>query len=78
MDILDVRDFMLSLPNVEEVQPFKEDESIIYKIGGKWFAAFIFARPQYLAVKCNPDRAILLRDEFSSITPALDSKSKIN
>ncbi len=70
MDIISARHFLLSLPNVEEVQPFKDDDALIYKIGGKWFAAYIFERPEFLAVKCNPDRAIMLRDEFSAITPA--------
>ncbi len=70
MDIISSRDFILSLPNVEEVQPFKDDEAVIYEVGGKWFAVYIFSRPEYLAVKCNPDRAIVLRDEFSAITPA--------
>ncbi len=70
MDSLDVRDYLLSLPMVEEVQPFTEDEAVVYKIGGKWFAVHIFERPEYFAVKCHPDRAILLRDEFPAITPA--------
>lgn len=34
------------------------------------FAAYGFERPQYLPVKCDPDRAVFLRDEFSAIAPA--------
>ncbi len=70
MENIEIRDYLLSLPNVEEVQPFKDYEAVIYRIGGKWIAAYIFERPEYIAVKCNPDRAILLRDEFPAITPA--------
>ncbi len=70
MDSLDVREFLLGLPLVEEVEPFEESEAVVYKIGGKWFAVHIFERPEYFAVKCHPDRAILLRDEFPAITPA--------
>ncbi len=70
MDILEIRDYMLSLPGAEEVLPFSDDEAAVFKIGGKWFAVYIFGRPEYLAVKCNPDRAILLRDEYSAVTPA--------
>ena len=54
---------------VEECQPFDED-IVVYKICGRWFATIIFSRPDTIAVKCNPDRAILLRDEYSAITPA--------
>ncbi len=70
MDPLDVRDFILTLPLVEEVLPFGEDEAVVYKIGGKWFAVHIFSRPDIFAVKCHPDRAILLRDQYPAITPA--------
>ena len=59
MDLMDCRDYILSLPAVEECQPF-DDEVVVYKIGGKWFAVVIFSRGGYLAVKCNPDRAIIL------------------
>ncbi len=70
MDILELRDFLLSLPMVEETQPFADDEAVVYRIGGKWFAVFIFARPEFVAVKCDPMRARLLREEFDAITPA--------
>ena len=69
MDLMDCRDYILSLPAVEESQPF-DDEVVVYKIGGKWFAVVIFSRGGYLAVKCNPDRAIILRDRYSAIAPA--------
>ena len=69
MDIMDVREYLVSLPAVEECQPFGE-EWLVYKVGGRMFAAYGFERPQYLPVKCAPDRAILLRDEFPAITNA--------
>lgn len=69
MDIIEVREYLLSLPLVEECQSFGEDW-LVYKVGGRMFAAYGFERPQYLPVKCDPDRAILLRDEFSAIAPA--------
>lgn len=69
MDIIEVREYLLSLPLVEEFQPFGEDW-LVYKVGGRMFAAYGFERPQYMPVKCDPDRAIVLRDEFSAIAPA--------
>lgn len=69
MDIIEVREYLLSLPLVEECQTFGEDW-FVYKIGGRMFAAYGFERPQYLPVKCDPDRAVFLRDEFSAIAPA--------
>lgn len=71
MNVEDVRQYMLELPGTEEVCPFAdENEIIIYKIGGKWFAAYIFGRPEFLAVKCDPVRAVLLREHYDAITPA--------
>ena len=69
MDLMDCRDYILTLPMVEECQPFDED-IVVYRISGKWFATISFSRGDTIAVKCNPDRAVLLRDEFSAITPA--------
>ena len=69
MDIIEGREYLLSLPLVEECQTFGEDW-LVYKIGGRMFAAYGFERPQYLPVKCDPDRAVFLRDEFSAIAPA--------
>lgn len=59
----------MTLPMVEECQPF-DDDIVVYKICGKWFATIIFSRGNNIAVKCNPDRAVLLRDKYPSITPA--------
>jgi len=70
MNIEEVREYMLELPGAEEVSPFADDNAIIYKIGGKWFAAYIFERPEFLAVKCDPSRAVLLRERYDAITTA--------
>ena len=70
MDIIDLREFIVSLPLVEECQPFGED-AVVYKVGGRMFACCVLEHAERIAVKCNPDRAIALRDEhLSAITPA--------
>ena len=69
MNIEECREYILSLPLVEECQPF-DDEIVVYKIGGRWFAVVSLLHAENISVKCNPDRAILLRDEYSAITPA--------
>lgn len=75
MDIMEVREFLLSLPLVEECQPFGDD-AVVYKIGGRMFCCCILPRLEYIAVKCHPDRAIQLRDEFSAVTPAYHFNKK--
>ena len=70
MDILDLRNYLLSLPLVEECQPFGDDAAV-YKIGGRMFACYILQHTERIAVKCEPERAIDLRDEYIDIiTPA--------
>ncbi len=60
----------MSLPMVEECQPFGDD-AVVYKVGGRMFLCYILERTERVAVKCNPDRAIVLRDNYlSAITPA--------
>ena len=70
MDIVDVREYAVSLPLVEECQPFGDD-AVVYKVGGKMFMCCVLEHAERIAEKCNPDRAIALRDEYlSAITPA--------
>ena len=70
MDIIDLREYILSLPLVEECQPFGDD-AVVYKVGGRMFACCVLEYAERVAVKCQPDRAIVLRDEYlSAITPA--------
>ena len=70
MDIIDLREYVVSLPLVEECQPFGDD-AVVYKVGGKMFLCFVLEHTERVAVKCNPDRAIVLRDQYlSAITPA--------
>ena len=70
MDILDLRNYILSLPLVEECQPFGDDV-VVYKIGGRMFACYILQHTERIAIKCEPERAIELRDEYIDIiTPA--------
>lgn len=69
MDIVEIREFLVSLPEVEESQPFGDDNAV-YRIVGKIFACISFVRPDVIALKCDPDRAVLLREKYSGISPA--------
>ena len=69
MDIVTFREYCLSLPEVEETLPF-DDDTLVYKVAGRIFAMISLSGPDHFAVKCHPDRALLLRDRYSEITPA--------
>ena len=69
MDIVEFREFCLSLPEVEETLPF-DDSTLVYKVGGRMFALIFLERPDHFAVKCDPDRAILLREYYEQVRAA--------
>ena len=68
MDIIELRDFCLSLPHVEEATPFDET-TLVYKIGGKIFTLTDIDTPGWVNLKCDPDRAIELRERYPEIVP---------
>ena len=60
---------ILALPHVEETTPFGP-EIIVHKVGGKIFAIHSpMDDPLRLNLKCDPDRAVLLREEHESVIP---------
>lgn len=69
MDIFEFRDYCLSLPLVEESTPFDET-TLVYKIGGRMFAAAFMMHFDHIALKCDPDRAEELRERYDEVTPA--------
>ena len=69
MDLADFCAYCLSLPHVEETTPFGPDV-LVYKVGGKMFAlATPDEFPHSVNLKCDPDRAIELRDRYEEVQP---------
>ena len=69
MDIERFRTFCLALPEVEETLPF-DDETLVYKVAGRMFAVIGIDHPTGCVVKCDPDRALVLRDRYEAIGSA--------
>ena len=60
---------MLALPATTEETPFGPDV-LVYKVSGKMFALMIPEEvPVRMNLKCDPDRAMELRDEHEAILP---------
>jgi predicted DNA-binding protein (MmcQ/YjbR family) len=65
----DVLAFCLDLPAAEETYPFGE-EVAVFKVGGKMFALLPLTEgPASVNLKCDPGRALELRDAYSGIRP---------
>lgn len=68
MDIESVRTYCLQKEMVEETTPFGED-TLVYKINGKMFLLLNLNRPFSINVKCNPEKAIELRERYTEVIP---------
>jgi predicted DNA-binding protein (MmcQ/YjbR family) len=76
MNLADFCAHCLSLPAVEETTPFGP-EAIVYKVGGKMFAlAMADEVPTRVNLKCEPERALELRDQHEDITPGYHMNKK--
>jgi predicted DNA-binding protein (MmcQ/YjbR family) len=69
MNVEDVRDYCLSLPGVEETLPFGP-ETLVFKVMGKIFCLVSLDEPELRCnVKCDPDRAVELRELHTGVIP---------
>ena len=69
MDLPDVIAHILSKPGAGETTPFGPD-TLVYKVGGKMFALTAPDDfPARLNLKCDPERSMVLRDQYESIIP---------
>lgn len=63
MNIEELREFCLSLPDVTEDFPFDE-RTLVFRIGGKIFLLTDVEEPWEFNAKCDPEYAIELRERF--------------
>lgn len=69
MSIDDLRTHCLAKPGVTESFPF-DTVTLVFKVGNKMFAlADIEKQPLEIALKCDPEKAVQLRDEFDAVQP---------
>lgn len=77
MNIEDLRDYCLAKPGTEESFPFGPD-TLVFKIKGKiYLLASLESIPLQFNVKCDPEKAIDLRDEYpNSVFPGYHMNKK--
>lgn len=68
MNIEFIREYCIAKPAVTESFPF-DDDILVFKVVGKIFLLISLSNPDSFNVKCNPEEAIKLREEFSEIVP---------
>ena len=71
-----LRAFCLQLPGAEEDFPFDED-TLTFKVFNKIFClASLSASPLRINLKCDPQRAIALRDQYDAVLPGYHMNKK--
>jgi predicted DNA-binding protein (MmcQ/YjbR family) len=76
MDIEQIRDYCLSKPEVEESLPFGPD-MLVFKTDSKIFLLLSLGADQLqFNVKCNPEKAEELREEYPCVLPGYHMNKK--
>lgn len=76
MNVEEVRNFALTLPDVEECLPFGPD-NLVFKVKNKIFLLMsLDDLPLSFNVKCDPEDALLYREKYSSVLPGYHMNKK--
>jgi len=76
MNIETLQQYCLSKPGVEETLPFGPD-TLVYKVNGKVFLLTGLDSEDFrFNVKCDPDKALELREEFPCVLPGFHMNKK--
>ena len=75
MNIEEFRDYCLSKPGASECLPFGPD-ALVFKVVDKMFALLMLEGEHRANLKCDPERAIELREKYASIIPGYHMSKK--
>ena len=75
MNIEILREYCISKKNVTESFPFGDD-TLVFKTEGRIFALVNLEGDLSVNLKCNPIRAIELRERYSSVIPGYHMNKK--
>ena len=68
MNIEEYRDYCIAKKAVTESFPF-DNNTLVFKVAGKMFALAGVESFEYINLKCDPERAIELRETYNAIKP---------
>ncbi|HEX8427100.1 MmcQ/YjbR family DNA-binding protein [Hymenobacter sp.] len=75
MNIEDFRDYCLLKAGVTEETPFGPD-TLVFKVGGKVFALTSIDTFGSINLKCDPERAVELREQYDYVLPGFHMNKK--
>lgn len=68
MNIEAYREFCLSLKGAEEGLPFDE-KTLVFSVKGKMFSLTNIDTFELINVKCDPEKALELREQYAAVIP---------
>ncbi len=75
LNIQTIRDYFLSKKGATEDTPFGED-TLVFKVGGKMFGLTNLEGALRLNLKCQPEKALELREQYTSVKPGYHMNKK--
>jgi len=76
MNIEELRDYAIAKPDTEEGFPFGES-TLVFKVKGKIFLLVsLDAQPLQFNAKCDPEKAMELREQYDSVRPGYHMNKK--
>ncbi len=75
MNIEELREYCLQKKACTETLPF-DDVTLVFKVMGKMFALTSLDQPLSINLKCDPEKAIQLREEHEAIQPGYHMNKK--
>lgn len=75
MDIEEIIEFCLKKEAVTDSFPFNET-ALVLKVGSKMFCLLNLRTPFTMNLKCDPEKAIELREEYDDIVPGFHMNKK--
>lgn len=75
MNIEEFREYCLHKKGAEESFPFDES-TMVFKVGGKMFALTNLEGEFSVNLKCEPEKAIELREKYSGVQPGYHMNKK--
>jgi predicted DNA-binding protein (MmcQ/YjbR family) len=69
------RDYCIRKPGVSEEFPF-DNQTLVFKVGGKMFALTNVDLFERVNLKCDPVRAIALREQYNAVIPGFHMNKK--
>jgi predicted DNA-binding protein (MmcQ/YjbR family) len=76
MNAEEIRNYCLKKKEVTESLPFN-DTALVFKVSGKMFALLNLVGALQLSLKCNPEKAIDLREHYPSVTPGYHMNKRL-